>query len=78
MIMTPRQMFFSHVAQTSFAPLNIEVVKAKGVYLYGPDGEKYIDTVSGISVANVGHCHPKVVDAVKEQAEKYISLFILK
>lgn len=76
MIMTPRQMFFSHVAQTSFAPLNIEVVKAKGVYLYGPDGEKYIDTVSGISVANVGHCHPKVVEAVKEQAEKYMHLMV--
>ena len=76
MIMTPRQMFFSHVAQTSFAPLNIEVVKAKGVYLYGPDGEKYIDTVSGISVANVGHCHPKVVEAFKEQAEKYMHLLV--
>ena len=76
MIMTPRQMFFSHVAQTSFAPLNIEVVKAKGVYLYGPNGEKYIDTVSGISVANVGHCHPKVVEAVKEQAEKYMHLMV--
>lgn len=76
MIMTPRQMFFSHVAQTSFAPLNIEVVNAKGVYLYGPNGEKYIDTVSGISVANVGHCHPKVVEAVKEQAEKYMHLMV--
>ena len=76
MIMTPRQMFFSHVAQTSFAPLNIEVVKANGVYLYGPNGEKYIDTVSGISVANVGHCHPKVVEAVKEQAEKYMHLMV--
>jgi len=76
MIETPRQLFMRHVAPTSFTPLNIEVVRAKGVYLYGPEGERYIDTVSGISTANVGHCHPKVVEAVKNQAEKYMHLMV--
>ena len=76
MIATARQMFFSHVAQTSFTPLNIEVVKASGIYLYGPNGEKYIDTVAGISTANIGHCHPRVVAAVTEQAEKYMHLMV--
>ncbi|MCQ2973481.1 MAG: aspartate aminotransferase family protein [Bacteroidales bacterium] len=76
MIETNRQMFMRFVAQTSYTPLNIEVEKAQGVYLYGPNGEKYLDTVSGISVANVGHCHPKVVEAVKNQVDKYMHLTV--
>ena len=73
---TNRQMFMRYVAQTSFAPLSAEIAKAEGVFMYTPDGQKIIDTVSGISVSNVGHCNPKVVQAVKEQAEKYMHLMV--
>ncbi|MBR4265326.1 MAG: aspartate aminotransferase family protein [Bacteroidales bacterium] len=73
---TNRQMFMRYVAQTSFAPLSAEIAKAEGVFMYTPDGKKIIDTVSGISVSNVGHCNPKVVQAVKEQAEKYMHLMV--
>lgn len=69
-------MFMRYVAQTSFAPLSAEIAKAEGVFMYTPDGKKIIDTVSGISVSNVGHCNPKVVQAVKEQAEKYMHLMV--
>lgn len=69
-------MFMRHVAQTSFTPLAAEISKAEGVFMYTPDGKKIIDTVSGISVSNVGHCNPKVVQAVKEQAEKYMHLMV--
>lgn len=73
---TNRQMFMRYVAQTSFAPLSAEIERAEGVFMYTPDGKKIIDTVSGISVSNVGHCNPKVVQAVKEQAEKYMHLMV--
>lgn len=69
-------MFMRYVAQTSFAPLSAEIDRAEGVFMYTPDGKKIIDTVSGISVSNVGHCNPKVVQAVKEQAEKYMHLMV--
>ena len=73
---TNRQMFMRYVAQTSFTPLSAEISSAKGVFMYTPEGKRIIDTVSGVSVANVGHCNPKVVQAVKEQSEKYMHLMV--
>jgi len=75
-MLTNRQIFLQSLAQTSDAPMMLEVAKAKGVYLYDVLGEKYFDLISGISVSNVGHCHPKVVAAVKEQVEKYMHLMV--
>lgn len=57
-------------------PLALEPVKAKGVYITDAKGKQYIDLISGISVSNVGHSHPKVVDAVKRQAESYMHLMV--
>jgi putrescine aminotransferase len=74
--MNNRQLFLSHLAQTTDFPLMIEVEKAEGVYLYGPNGEKYIDLISGIGVSNVGHRHPKVLQAIQEQLEKYLHLMV--
>jgi acetylornithine/succinyldiaminopimelate/putrescine aminotransferase len=71
-----RQLFLEHVAQTSESPLLLEVERAEGVYLFGPDGKRYIDLISGVSVSNVGHCHPRVVEAVTEQASKYMHLMV--
>ncbi len=75
-MLTHRQLFLNHVAQTSDAPMMLEIVKAEGVTLTDINGKKYIDLISGISVSNVGHCHPDVVKAVKEQAEKYMHLMV--
>lgn len=74
--MTNRQLYLSHVAQTIATPLALEIERAEGIYLYGPNGEKYIDAISGISVSNIGHCHPLVVKAIKEQASKYMHLMV--
>lgn len=71
-----RQLFLQHVAQTSPAPIGIEMVKAEGVYLFDVDGKKYFDAISGYSVANIGHSNPQVVDAVKRQAEQYMHLIV--
>jgi acetylornithine/succinyldiaminopimelate/putrescine aminotransferase len=73
---TNRQIFLNHVAQTSPAPLMLEIERAAGVKLFGADGKEYIDLIAGISVSNVGHCHPKVVQAVQQQAVKYMHLMV--
>lgn len=75
-MLTQRQLFFNHVAQTSDAPLALEIEKAKGVFLFDTKGKKYYDLISGISVSNVGHCHPKVVEAIKQQCETYMHLMV--
>ncbi|WP_075351191.1 aspartate aminotransferase family protein [Algoriphagus marinus] len=74
--MNNRQLFLSHLAQTTDFPLMIEVEKAEGIYLFGPNGEKYIDLISGIGVSNVGHCHPKVLTAIHTQLDKYLHLMV--
>ncbi len=71
-----RQLFLSHLAQTSPSPLLIEIERAEGMYLYGPGDKKYMDLIAGISVSNLGHSHPAVVNAVKQQAEKYMHLMV--
>jgi acetylornithine/succinyldiaminopimelate/putrescine aminotransferase len=74
--MNQRQLFLNHVGQTSPAPLALEIVKAKGCTLIDVNGKEYIDLIGGISVCNVGHCHPKVVEAVKQQAEQYMHIMV--
>ena len=74
--MTNRQLFLRHVAQTSDAPLALEIVRAEGVHLYDESGKKYLDLIAGISVCNLGHSHPRVVEAVKDQADRYMHLMV--
>jgi acetylornithine/succinyldiaminopimelate/putrescine aminotransferase len=75
-MITHRQLFLSHVAQTSPAPIMLEIERAEGIYMHSADGKKYMDLISGIAVSNLGHCHPKVVQAVKDQVEKYMHLMV--
>jgi acetylornithine/N-succinyldiaminopimelate aminotransferase len=75
-MLTNRQLFLMHLGQTSLAPMMLEIVRAEGVYMYGPDGKKYIDLISGVSVSNTGHSHPKVVEAVKNQVDSYMHLMV--
>ena len=74
--MNLRQLFLNHVAQTSSAPLALEIVKAQGCELIDASGKKYLDLIGGISVANVGHRHPKVVEAIKKQADDYLHVMV--
>ena len=74
--MQQRQLFLQHVAQTSAAPLALEIAKAEGCHLWDVDGKEYIDLIAGISVCNVGHRHPKVVEAIKQQVDQYMHLLV--
>lgn len=71
-MISQRSFFLQNIAQTSSAPLQLEIKKAKGIYLYGVDGKKYIDLISGVSVSNVGHGNIKVLNAIRKQIAKYM------
>lgn len=73
---TQRQLFFEYLGLPSQQPLGVEISFARGIYLYGPDGKDYIDLVSGVSVSNLGHQHPEIVQAVKDQAERHMHLMV--
>jgi acetylornithine/succinyldiaminopimelate/putrescine aminotransferase len=76
MIMTNRQLFLNHVGQTSEAPLALEIVRAEGCKLLDANGKEYIDLIGGISVCNVGHRHPKVIEAIKKQLDDYLHIMV--
>lgn len=71
-----KQLFLKHFGQTSVNPIAIEIEKARGIYLFTPSGEKYIDLISGVCVSNLGHNHPKVIKAVKDQVDKHLHLMV--
>ena len=71
-----RRQFLSNVAQTSPSPMLVGVERAEGVFFYTPEGKRYFDLVSGVSVSNVGHANPEVVEAVKAQAERYMHIMV--
>ena len=75
-MLTNRQRFLQHVAQTSEFPWAIDIVKAKGIYMYDVNGKSYLDLIAGISVSNIGHCHSKVVNAVQKQVAEYMHLMV--
>lgn len=68
--------FFHKLAQTSPQAYNIAIERAEGIYLYGPDGRRYIDMISGIAVSNVGHRHPHVIQAIKDQLDKHLHVMV--
>ena len=74
--MTNRQLFLNHVGQTSDAPVCLEIVKAEGCTLIDAAGKTYIDLIGGISVCNVGHRHPKVIEAIKKQLDAYLHIMV--
>lgn len=74
--MTQRELFLQHQGQTSPSPLLIEMERAEGIYIYDTSGKAYIDLVSGVSVSNIGHGHPKVLQAVNEQTRRYMHLMV--
>lgn len=75
-MLTNRQLFYNHLAQTTDSPLALEIEKAEGIYLTDTAGKRYMDLISGISVSNVGHRHPKVLEAIHKQLDKYMHLMV--
>ncbi|HZH55437.1 MAG TPA: aminotransferase class III-fold pyridoxal phosphate-dependent enzyme, partial [Sphingobacteriaceae bacterium] len=71
-----RQLFLLNTAQTSHSPRLLEIEKAEGVYLYGPQGQRYLDLVSGFAVSNIGHRHPAVLDAIRDQLDRYLHVTV--
>ncbi len=68
--------FFTYQAQTTRFAAGFEVERAEGSYIYGTDGKKYLDFVAGVSANTLGHSHPKVVNAIKNQADKYLHVMV--
>ncbi len=75
-MLSNRQLFLLHLGQTSVTPMMLEIERAEGIYMYGPGNKKYIDLISGVSVSNTGHGHPKVIEAVKKQVDLYMHLMV--
>ncbi len=71
-----RKQFLAHVGQTSPSPMLVEVERAEGVFFYTPEGKRYYDLISGVSVSNVGHANPKVVEAVCAQVRDYMHVMV--
>jgi acetylornithine/N-succinyldiaminopimelate aminotransferase len=75
-MLTNRQIFLRNLGQTSLAPMMLEIVRADGIFMYGPDNEEYIDLISGVSVSNTGHNHPEVIKAIKDQVDSHLHLMV--
>lgn len=75
-MLSQKQLFLLNTAQTSNFPRLLEIEKAEGCYLYNPEGEKYLDLVSGFAVSNIGHRHPNVIKAIHQQLEKYLHVTV--
>ncbi len=74
--MTNREVFLNHIGQTSAAPLGLEIIRAEGCKLYDIHHKEYLDLIGGISVCNVGHRHPKVIEAINMQVNDYLHVMV--
>ena len=71
-----REDFLKYQAKTTPHPLGISIKKGKGVYLTDTEGKKYLDFVAGVSACSLGHCHPKVVRAIRKQSKQYLHVMV--
>ncbi len=74
--MNQRQLFLQHIAQTSAFPLALEIDFAEGMFLYDQEGKSYLDMIAGIGVSCLGHRHPRVVEAAKNQLDRYLHTMV--
>src|SRR6187549_834857 len=68
--------FLQNIAQTTPFPYAISIARAEGIYLYSPEGKRYTDLISGIGVSNIGHRHPHVIQAIKDQLDKHLHVMV--
>ncbi|MFH4964374.1 aspartate aminotransferase family protein [Gaetbulibacter sp. M235] len=71
-----KQDFLKYQAQTSPHPLALEISHADGSYIYDSEQKAYLDFVAGVSATPLGHNHPKVINAIKEQLDKYLHVMV--
>ncbi|MBI1837151.1 MAG: aspartate aminotransferase family protein [Flavobacteriia bacterium] len=74
--MSSIQDFLKLQGQTNQNPYLIEVEKSKGIYIYDKSGKAYMDMIAGVAVNNIGHCHPKVIAALKNQIDNYLHVMV--
>lgn len=74
--MQNKSSFYRHIAQTSDAPIGLEVERAEGPFIYTKEGQQYVDFISGIAVSSLGHRHPRVVEAIKEQVDRHLHVMV--
>ena len=74
--MTEKQFFLDHIGQTNEQPFLIEVDRAEGIYIFDKNGKPYMDMISGVSVNNIGHRHPTVIEAIKNQIDKHLHVMV--
>lgn len=68
--------FLNHLAPTNNAPYLIDVDRAEGIYIWDKDGKRYMDMIAGVAVNNIGHCHPKVIEAIKIQVDRHLHVMV--
>jgi acetylornithine/succinyldiaminopimelate/putrescine aminotransferase len=68
--------FLNHLGQTNEQPFLIEVERAEGIYIYDKTGKAYMDMISGVAVNNIGHRHPKVIQAIQNQLDKHLHVMV--
>jgi acetylornithine/N-succinyldiaminopimelate aminotransferase len=75
-MMNNENAFIEFQGQTNQHPFLIDVDSAKGIYIYDKSGKPYMDMIAGVAVNNIGHCHPKVIDAMKKQLDKHLHVMV--
>ncbi|WP_222985032.1 aspartate aminotransferase family protein [Flagellimonas meishanensis] len=68
--------FFTYQAQTTPHPLGLKVSRAKGSYIFDQESHAHLDFVAGVSACGLGHCHPRVVHAIKQQVDQYMHVMV--
>jgi acetylornithine/succinyldiaminopimelate/putrescine aminotransferase len=71
-----KDFFLNHLAQTNEHPFLLEVERAEGIYIYDKSGAVFMDMIAGVAVNNIGHCHPKVISAIKNQVDKHMHVMV--
>ena len=74
--MEEARFFLNHLGQTNEHPFLIEVNRAEGIYIYDKAGKAYMDMISGVAVNNIGHRHPKVIQAIQNQLDKHLHVMV--
>ena len=71
-----KKKFLDSLAQTNETPYLIHADKAEGIYIWDKKGKRYTDMIAGVAVNNIGHRHPKIVQAIKNQVDQYLHVMV--
>lgn len=74
--MNHQESFLNNLGQTNQSPYLIDVASAEGIYIYDKNGKAYMDMIAGVAVNNIGNRHPKVVQAIKKQADEFLHVMV--